>query len=84
MTSKLLRQDYDQQITVSKLWWYNYNKGTMVVRLQQADYSSTIMIDRLLWYNYGKPCFCSFKGEGKEHKGGQKRKVREEKRKQKK
>jgi len=33
-----------------------------------------IMIDKLLWYDYGKPCFYSFKGEGKEHKGAQKKK----------
>jgi len=31
MTSKLLRQDYDKQITVSKLQWYSYNKQTVVV-----------------------------------------------------
>jgi len=35
-----------------------------------------IMIDKLLWYDYDKPCFYSFGREGKEHKGGQKRKVR--------
>jgi len=37
-----------------------------------------IRIDKLLWYDYDKPCFYSFKAEGKEHEGGQKRKVREE------
>jgi len=42
------------------------------------------MIDKLLWYDYDKPCLYSFKGEGKEHKGGQKRKVREEKKRKKK
>jgi len=42
------------------------------------------MIDKLLWYDYAKPCFYSFKGEGKEHKGGQKWKVIEKKRKKKK
>jgi len=42
------------------------------------------MIDKLLWYNYDKPCFCSFKGDVKECTRGQKRKVREEKKKKKK
>jgi len=69
----------DRQTTEARLW----------SRLQQANYSSTIttsklqygsmiMIDKLLWYDYDKPCFYSFKGEGKEHGGGgQKRKVRD-------
>jgi len=35
---------------ISKLWLYNYDKHTVVLRLQQANYSSTIMIDKLLWY----------------------------------
>jgi len=42
------------------------------------------MMNKLLWYDYDKPCFYGFKGEGKEHKGGQKRKVRKKKRKKKK
>jgi len=48
----------------SKLWWYNYDNQTTVVRLQQENYSM-IMIDKLLWYDYHKPRFYSFKGKGK-------------------
>ena len=53
-------------------------QATVAVQLQQANYTSTIMINKLLWYNYGKPCFYSFKGEGKEHKGGTEKLGKEE------
>jgi len=33
---------------ISKLQWHNYDKQTIVVRLQQANYSSMIMKDKLL------------------------------------
>jgi len=67
---------------ISKLQWYNYDKQTIVVQ-SQGHYSSTITTDKLLWYNYNKPYFYIFRGEGKEHKGGQKRTDRDEKRKNK-
>jgi len=56
-------------ITVSKLQWYNYNKQTTLIKLLQANCVSTITIDKLLWCDNDKPCFYSFKGEGKEHRG---------------
>jgi len=34
-----------------------------------------ITIGKLQWYNYDKPCFCSFRGEGKEHRGDIKEKL---------
>ena len=33
---------------ISELRWYNYDKQTMVVRLQQENYNGTIMIEELL------------------------------------
>jgi len=41
-------------IMISKIWWYNYDKQTMVVQLQQENYSSEIKISKLWWYNYNK------------------------------
>ena len=92
MTGKLPRHNYAQYwqanywgtIIIRKLQWYRYDKQTMVVQLQQTNYSSMITINKLLWYDYDKPCFYHFKEEGKGHKGGQKKKVREEKWKKKK
>jgi len=68
----LWHANYWGMIMISELRWYNYDKQTMVVRLQQENYNGTIMIEELLWYNYDKLCFSSFKEERKERKGVQK------------
>jgi len=38
------------------------------------------MVSKLQWYNYDKPCFCSFKGEGKEHRRDRKYKIKRKRR----
>jgi len=37
------------------------------------------MINKLVWHGYDKPCFYSFKGEGKQHRGDGKEKIERKK-----